>query len=52
MNIRLPNATFKWLKEWYDNERRKKEQEEGPIGPCMNHIDAPSYISHLDAHRI
>eukprot|EP00597_Dinobryon_sp_UTEXLB2267_P007086 CAMPEP_0170085228 /NCGR_PEP_ID=MMETSP0019_2-20121128/20163_1 /TAXON_ID=98059 /ORGANISM="Dinobryon sp., Strain UTEXLB2267" /LENGTH=484 /DNA_ID=CAMNT_0010301583 /DNA_START=81 /DNA_END=1532 /DNA_ORIENTATION=- len=44
---RLPEATYKWLKDWYIAEKLKFEQDEGAIGPCMNQHVAPTAITHI-----
>lgn len=44
---KLPPATYKWLKEWYDEQKLIQEVGEGPVGPCMNQHIAPSRITHL-----
>lgn len=46
-NRRLPEKTYEWLKEWYREEQKKIEQDEGAIGPCMNQHVAPTAITHL-----
>ncbi len=46
-NRKLPADTYKWLKEWYYTNQPKYEEEEGPVGPCMNQHVAPSLITHL-----
>jgi hypothetical protein len=31
-HIKLPKETFKWLKEWYDEEQKNIEQKETSSG--------------------
>lgn len=45
-HIQLPNATFTWLREWYDN-MRSQAVNEGSGGPCMNQHVAPAAVAHI-----
>ncbi len=45
--MRLPESTFAWLKQWYDDEQKRIEISESAVGPCMNQAVAPSNITHL-----
>mmetsp|Transcript_4231 Transcript_4231/g.4385 ORF Transcript_4231/g.4385 Transcript_4231/m.4385 type:complete len:450 (+) Transcript_4231:81-1430(+) len=44
--LKLPADTYKWLKEWYDEEK-SKETTETSAGPCMNQKVSPSMVSML-----
>ena len=37
-NRQLPEATFAWLKQWYDDNKDREAVVEGPVGPCMNQV--------------
>jgi len=43
----LPVATFKWLKDWYDENKLDKNVVEHSVGPCMNQHVAESVMTHL-----
>ncbi|KAJ1406554.1 hypothetical protein B484DRAFT_209656 [Ochromonadaceae sp. CCMP2298] len=43
----LPADTYRWLRQWYDQERLRAEVLEGSSGPCMNQHVAPSLVTHL-----
>jgi len=47
LNRKLPTETYKWLKDWYDTQKKKYEETEGPVGPCMNQHVAPSTMVHM-----
>lgn len=49
-NRRLPDDTYAWLKEWYKEQQRVIEIQEGGAGPCMNQHVAPTAITHLTPH--
>lgn len=44
---RLPEETYVWLKNWYDEQQRIDEITEHGVGTCMNQQHAPSQITHL-----
>ncbi len=44
---RLPSPTYKWLKEWYTNNKDNRSVPEVWLGPCMNQHVAPSIMTHL-----
>lgn len=39
---RLPEDTYKWLKEWYVHAQTSSSAVEHAVGPCMNQHIAPS----------
>jgi len=43
----LPTATFKWLKDWYDENKVARHVVEHSVGPCMNQHVAESVMTHL-----
>lgn len=43
-NRRLPEATYAWLKAWYDSEQLQDEVAETIVGPCMNQHVSPSKV--------
>jgi len=43
----LPPATFKWLKDWYDENKVARHLVEHSVGPCMNQHVAASVMTHL-----
>jgi len=49
--MKLPPATFEWLKAWYANELERNRMEsllvESTAGPCMNQHVAPSSMTHI-----
>ena len=46
-HIKLPNATYAWLREWYDREKTKRVVLEDSSGSCMNQAVAPSSVTHI-----
>lgn len=50
-NRRLPEATFKWLREWFAEKQLSDSQIEGPVGPCMNQHVAESIMTHLSPDK-
>jgi len=48
----LPAETYRWLKSWYDEQKKLQEVVESSSGPCMNQHVAPSGVTHLSpAHK-
>jgi len=43
----LPESTYKWLKEWYQEEQKKRSETETAAGPCMNQVVAPTAMTHI-----
>lgn len=43
---RLPEKTFKWIKEWYDKESVRSQREQA-TGVCMNQLVAPAEMTTL-----
>lgn len=52
VHTRLPQATFDWLRRWYDEEQERVRESdiESTAGPCMNQHVAPSIMFHLPPH--
>lgn len=47
MHIKLPEATYSWLRAWYEAAQREQEVNEGSSGSCMNQAVAPSTVTHI-----
>lgn len=45
--MKLPNKTYTWLKQWYDQAKLSKNETEKSSGPCLNRHKAPSEMIHL-----
>jgi hypothetical protein len=46
---KLPDATFRWLNDWYAREQLVNARTEGSVGLCINQQVAPSQITELPA---
>ena len=50
-NRRLPEATFAWLRDWFEEKQRTESIVEGPVGPCMNQHVSESIMTHLTPEK-
>jgi hypothetical protein len=51
-HLKLPPATYAWLRAWYDDKKLRMSQQESQVGPCMNQLDGKQSVSMrmIDAH--
>lgn len=47
MHIKLPEATYTWLRAWYQQAKAEQMQDESSSGSCMNQAVAPSAVTHI-----